>query len=243
MNRSVLVVDDDRNIVRTLSDLLRRKGWRPRAAHSGEEAVDAVTAEPFAAVVMDVRMGGMNGVEALRAIRATRPHLPVVLMTAYSTRELLAEAEALGALRIYPKPLPVPELLALLERAALRGQRVLLVDDDTAFLRTLGSILAEHGYRVLQAASLADALDLLQRDEPALVVLDLRLDQVPPAQAVRAVRAAAPDSAALVLCSGFPDLMEDTVAGCPDGWFHATLTKPFPPERLLDLLEHLPATD
>lgn len=243
MNRSVLVVDDDRNIVRTLSDLLRRRGWRPRPAHSGEEAVEVVEAEPVAAVVMDVRMGGMNGVEALRAIRARRPHVPVVLMTAYSSRDLLAEAEALGAVRIYPKPLPLAELLTLLDRVAVRGERVLLVDDDAAFLRTLAGILGEHGHRALQASSLADALDLLHRDEPAVVVLDLKLDHRAPQEVVRAVRGAAPDSAALVLCSGFPDLMEETVASCPHGWFHATLAKPFPPERLLDLLEHLAPND
>jgi DNA-binding NtrC family response regulator len=181
----------------------------------------------------------MNGVEALRAIREERPELPVILMTAYSTRELLAEADQLGALRIFPKPLPLADLLALLDRAALSGERVLLVDDDPNFLRTLGGILGEHGHTVLAASNLADALALLRRAEPAVVVLDLKLDHVAPREAVRAVHEAAKGSAALVLCSGYPALMEDTVAGCPTGWFHATLAKPFPPENLLALLERL----
>jgi two-component system, NtrC family, response regulator HydG len=238
MSRPVLVVDDDRHMVKTLCDLLRRRGWTPRGVHSGEEAIAAAGEQRFAAILMDVRMTGMNGVEAFRRIRASQRAVPVILMTAYSTQELLAEAERLGALRIFAKPLPLGELLTLLEAAGDGNEGVLLVDDDANFLRTLSNILTEHGHRPLAAGSLVEALALLERDDPAVVVLDLRLDDVLPRDAVLAIRRVSP-LAALVLCSGYPALMEDTLAAFPAEWFRAVLPKPFDPERLLAVLEQI----
>ena len=238
MSRSILVVDDDRHMVKTLSDLLRRKGWAPVGAYSGEEAVAAATSRRFGAILMDVRMSGIDGVEAFRRIRDAQPAVPVVLMTAYSTRELLAEAERLGVLRIFAKPLPLDGLLELLTKAAEDGEPVLLVDDDPNFLRTLAAVLAEHGHRPLLASGVAEAVELLRRDSPGVVVLDLRLQDAQPQEAVLAIRQVSP-AVALVLCSGYPALVEDTVAQLPPEWFQAVLPKPFDPEHLLDLLERL----
>lgn len=238
MSRSILVVDDDRHMVKTLCDLLRRKGWTPAGVHSGEEAVTAVTGRRFGAVLMDVRMSGIDGVEAFRRIREAHPTLPVVLMTAHSTRELLAEAERLGVLRIFAKPLPLDALLELLAASAEEGKRVLLVDDDANFLRTLAAVLTEHGHRALLASRLAEAVELLRSDSPGVVVLDLRLEDAQPREAVLAIRQVSP-AVALVLCSGYPALVENTVAQLPPECVHAVLPKPFDPERLLDLLERL----
>jgi two-component system, NtrC family, response regulator HydG len=114
MTRRVLVVDDDRHMVKTISAILDRQGWASTGAFSGEEAVAvAVGAEPrFRAVLMDVRMPGMNGVEATQAIRAAHPCTPVILMTAYAAQDVLAEARASGVVTIMPKPLAWPKLIA-----------------------------------------------------------------------------------------------------------------------------------
>jgi DNA-binding NtrC family response regulator len=114
--KTVLIVDDDRQMVRTLSDILRLHGWEVHDAYSGEEAIAAVEARNFTAVLMDVRMGGVNGVDAFRAMKRIRPHIRVVLMTAYSASELMAEAEREGALR---KPFPPKQLLDLLNATFL----------------------------------------------------------------------------------------------------------------------------
>ena len=82
--KRVLVADDDRAMVQTLCDVLRMSGWETVSAGSGEEAIQQVDASAFTAVLMDVRMGGMSGVEAMRAIRTRCPAMPVILMTAYA---------------------------------------------------------------------------------------------------------------------------------------------------------------
>jgi DNA-binding NtrC family response regulator len=235
VSRSVLVVDDDRNIVRTLCDLLRRSGWAPHGVFSGEEAVAAASVRRYGAIVMDVRMAGIDGVVAFRAIRERQPRVPVVLMTAYSTRELLAEAERLGVLRILPKPLPLRQLLSLLDEVVAEGERVLLVDDDPNFLHSLSAVLAAAGHRPLAAPTLAEALRVLAGDGPTVVVLDLNLERVAPVEAIDAIRRQ-PSTASLILCSGHPELIKDILERFPEGSFDAVLTKPCDPNRLLAVL-------
>ncbi len=236
MKGTVLVVDDDRQMAKTLSAVLRVNGWRTVTAHSGEEAVRAVAEAPVTAIVMDVKMPGMNGVEAFQAIRRTNPRLPVILMTAYSAHELIAQAEREGVLSVLPKPVPWPTLHALLDAAAEQRESLLMVDDDPAFLRTLGEVLAERGRACLQATSLAEALDLLERAAPNVVLLDLKLGHVEPREAALAVKRLCP-AVVLILCSGYPAMIDDTVAALPQGWVYASLKKPFAPEHLIALLD------
>ena len=234
----MLVVDDDRQMVRTLCDVLRRQGWSPEPAYSGEEAVAATRRRRHQAVLMDIRMSGIDGVEAFRAIREAQPEVPVILMTAYSAQGLLTEAERLGVLHILAKPFPLPELLTLLSRAAEEGESVLVVDDDPEFLKTLCRLVEERGHRALHAQTLEEALETLERREPDVIVLDLKLDGVEPREAILAVRRVS-TAVVLILCSGYPNIMEETVSSCPERWFHAALRKPFDPETLLELLDDL----
>ena len=116
MTRRVLVVDDDRQMVKTIRAILDHRGYHSTPAYSGEEAVEAVrTAPPFGAVLMDVRMPGMNGVEACLKMHAAQPAMPVILMTAYAAQEVLAQARQAGVVAIMPKPLAWPKLMVHLD--------------------------------------------------------------------------------------------------------------------------------
>jgi two-component system response regulator HydG len=117
VSRRVLVVDDDRQMVKTIRAILDHRGFTSTPAYSGEEAVEVVQAEPrFGAVLMDVRMPGMNGVDACLQMHAAHPDMPVILMTAYAAQEILAQARQAGVVTIMPKPLAWPKLMAHLDR-------------------------------------------------------------------------------------------------------------------------------
>ena len=117
MSRHVLVVDDDRQMVYTIRAILGRRGWDSTPAYSGEEAIALAGRQPaFGAVLMDVRMPGVSGVEACQAIQASCPETPVILMTAYAAPDQLADARQSGALTVLPKPLAWPKLLDQLDR-------------------------------------------------------------------------------------------------------------------------------
>jgi CheY-like chemotaxis protein len=113
--RRVLVVDDDRDMVETLADILQLHGWVPIKAYDGAEAITLCESQLVDAVVMDVRMPRVTGPEALRAIKARRPGLPVILITAIAADEVLARALGDGALRIFEKPVDLPALIRLLD--------------------------------------------------------------------------------------------------------------------------------
>jgi DNA-binding NtrC family response regulator len=235
--KSILVADDDQGMARTLCDILRRRGWQPTEVHSGEEAVAAAAGRRYAAVLMDVRMPGMNGVEAFREIHAAQPQTPVILMTAYAAPDLLAEAERDGVLRVLPKPLPWTTLAELLDQIAEWSGSVLVVDDDRAFGDTLERIIAGAGRRVWRATTLDEAVALLTAHPPRVVLLDLVLDGLAPRESVAAIHEASPAGSLLILCSGHPGLIDETLSSVPPGWVYAGLVKPFPPRRLLELLE------
>lgn len=116
--RTVLVVDDDRDIVDTLCDIFELRGWRTLRAYDGEDAVRLATENHVDWIVMDVRMPRLSGVEALQAIREKLPNVHVVLMTAFATNDLASRAERAGAARVLYKPFEPATLFAVIESAA-----------------------------------------------------------------------------------------------------------------------------
>lgn len=235
--RRILICDDEVLMVRTLADILRFRGWDVQGVHSGEDALEYLrTSAEVDVVLMDVRMGGMTGVDTLKIIREERPTLPVMLMTAYSTAELLADAERQGAVRILSKPVAVPGLIEMLETIAEPARRVLVVDDNPAYLTTIADILKSHGYNVLRAENLRDALVLLAAKSPGVVLLDMKLDSIDPETSILAIRRTDP-SVILVLYSGSESAIRDTQESGLARVARATLRKPFAPAALLTVLE------
>ena len=112
----VLVVDDDRHMVKTLCDILRHKGYEPIPAYSGEEAVAGVTAKVPDCVLMDIGMPGLDGVETLTAIRVRAPGVPVVLMSAYVTATREIEARHQGIEALLTKPVNIQQILGFLDQ-------------------------------------------------------------------------------------------------------------------------------
>lgn len=115
--RRVLVVDDERNQRATLSDILSGEGFDVVTADTGERAVSLCVEGGFDAVLLDVRLPGIDGVETARRIRRT--HDPVViLMSAYRVERLEAEALAEGARAFLRKPIDPARLIDLLRAEA-----------------------------------------------------------------------------------------------------------------------------
>ena len=116
----ILVVDDEPAICGAFSALLRSEGHEPLVASNGRDAVRMARSEKPAAVFMDVRMPGMDGLAALKEIAASDPGLPVVIMTAYGTLETAAEALRSNAFDYLGKPLELAQVRQVLRRALHR---------------------------------------------------------------------------------------------------------------------------
>jgi two-component system, NtrC family, response regulator AtoC len=114
----LLVVDDDLLQARLIKSNLERPGRiRVEAVGSASEALERLAREPLDAVLTDLSMPGMDGLELVRRIRETDPTLPVILMTAHASLESAVEAIRAGATEFLPKPINVSALLTLVERA------------------------------------------------------------------------------------------------------------------------------
>lgn len=238
MKRRILVVDDDRMMVRTLCDVLRLQGWEAEGAFSGPEAIAAVRDGGYPLVLMDIKMPGMDGVAAFKAIKAHRPNVKVILMTAYTARDLIREAENEGVLRVLPKPVAPGPLLELLDSSLQGDQPFLIVDHDLPFLRSLADMLEARGYSAITAATLDEAESILEETKPAAVLLHLVLDGLDPPESVVAIHRVSP-AVALILYSGRPSAIDEARADLPPNWVHAYLRKPFAVDRLTMLLDDL----
>lgn len=233
----ILVVDDDRRIVKTTCDILQIKGHEPIAACSGEEGVAKVKSDPPDCVLMDIKMAGINGVEAMRRMKQIVPALPVILVSAYATSEIIEEAKRIGAYAVLSKPLNFPTVLSFL--ALLRKEEsILVVDDDPDFSRTLKDILTLRGFQVEAQSEPQKVLGKLEQDYQLAVVFDLKLGTVNGLELLKQIRAKYPDKP-VVLITGCRREMGESIEQARRIGAYACLYKPFESDELFSLLEEI----
>ncbi|HTM01651.1 MAG TPA: sigma-54 dependent transcriptional regulator [Candidatus Omnitrophota bacterium] len=113
----VLVVDDERSLRFTLSESLSEEGYRVDTASDGAEALSKVEGGDFQLVLLDQKLPDANGIEVLRKIKAKRPELPVVIMTAYGKFENAVEAARAGCYDYIGKPFELDHIKLVLANA------------------------------------------------------------------------------------------------------------------------------
>jgi two-component system nitrogen regulation response regulator GlnG len=113
----LLLIDDEEDVRYSFQRIFNSPEIELATASSGEEGLKAIPKFKPDLVLMDVRMGGMNGLETLRRIRAPNPKLLVILMTAYGTTQTAIEAMKLGAYDYLLKPFDVPKLMDIVANA------------------------------------------------------------------------------------------------------------------------------
>ena len=131
----VLLVDDEEDFVEALSARMEARGLRVEAAKDGYEALEKARVQQFDAIIMDLAMPGMDGVETLRALRVDQPELQVIFLTGHGTLETGVEAMKLGAMDFLEKPTDVNLLVQKVREAgsktsAAREQKTQKMIDD-----------------------------------------------------------------------------------------------------------------
>lgn len=233
----ILVVDDDRRIVKTTCDILRIKGHEAVAAHSGEDGVAAVKADLPDCVLMDIKMTGITGVEALRQMHAYRPELPVVLVSAYATEAIVQEARNSGAYAVLSKPLNVEMVLSFLSLLR-KEESILVVDDDPKFCDTLKDILTLRGYQVDTESEPQKVMGHLETDYKLAVVLDLKLGSVNGVDVLKDIRQRYPGKP-VVLVTGHKNEMSESIESAYAVGAYTCLYKPFEMDELLNVVEEI----
>jgi two-component system response regulator HydG len=119
--KSILIVDDD-IAHRTMLRILLRWEYEIAEADCGAAAIEEVQRTPFDLVLMDVCMPKIGGIEALDKIKACRPGIPVIMMTAYSSNETVAHALEKGARGYLTKPFDFENLRQTIEDAVTNSK-------------------------------------------------------------------------------------------------------------------------
>lgn len=169
MSKGTLLIADDEELIRwSLSEHLSAAGYGIHEAKDGEEALKAVTEIGPVAVLLDVRMPKMTGIEVLRHLRESGNDVPVIMITAYGAVETAIEATRLGATAYIQKPFDLREVEITVERALRQyklEQRVRYVE-----------VARRRGYRgfIGQATCLSPMFETLKRletvDAPTVLI-------------------------------------------------------------------------
>src|SRR5579884_2161932 len=113
----ILVVDDDENICSAFQHFLKNDGHNPIIASNAEDGIKAVQERHPDIAFIDIRMPGVDGIEALRRIRSLDPNVYAIVMTAYSTSQTAIEAVRLGAFDYLQKPLDLDDVRDVIDKA------------------------------------------------------------------------------------------------------------------------------
>lgn len=116
----VLLVDDEREFVQTLSERLQMRDYGSAVAYDGEEALSILEEEEPEVMVLDLKMPGIDGLEVLRRVRREHPKVEVIVLTGHGSKEIERECMELGACAYLEKPVDMETLTAKMQEAYRR---------------------------------------------------------------------------------------------------------------------------
>ncbi len=142
MSEKVLLVDDEKEFTEALADRMRLRDMSVSTAGSATEALHKVEDETFDAIILDLRMPEMDGIEFLKAVRKRHPELQVIMLTGYGKIKDSVEAMRLGALDFLEKPADLDMLTEKIHDA--KSRRMVLAEKTT--IEKVKNILTEKGW-------------------------------------------------------------------------------------------------
>jgi len=233
---SVLIVDDEPNMRTTLGDILQEEGYEIDTASSGEEAVAKCGRRAYDVLLMDVRMPGIDGVEAFRQVRRLQAGARVILMSAYSVDELKQAALDDGAIAFLPKPLDIENVICLISE--VKHTAILVVEDDEGTATALSGAMKKRGYRVRVTGSPHAALELVEQIRFDIIFIDAKLPSMNGLELYLEIKRLTPTSTAIMLI-GMEREFEEIAREAVRRTAYTILRKPLDLDHVLDLLERV----
>jgi two-component system, NtrC family, nitrogen regulation response regulator GlnG len=136
MTKPVWIIDDDESIRWVLEKALSREGIANRVFSNAHDALEALDDTEPQLVVSDIRMPGMSGLHLMQKFKARAPHIPIIIMTAYSDLDSAVSAFQGGAYEYLPKPFDIDHAIALVHRAITESTKVEVPPETTEQLET-----------------------------------------------------------------------------------------------------------
>jgi len=142
MTEKILLIDDEEDFLAVMSDRMKARNMQVSTASSAKEGLEKAAAGNFDAVILDVMMPEMNGIDALKILKEKNPDLEVILLTGHVTIKQGIEAMKLGALDLLEKP---ADINALTEKIhAAQAKKMLIVEKKNEAM--IKKIMATKGW-------------------------------------------------------------------------------------------------
>jgi CheY-like chemotaxis protein len=211
---TILVVDDERLVCDLLRSVLSGYGHDILTASNGREALELFKKHRPRFTLLDLRMPVMNGIEVLKQIRTIDPQAAVMVLTAWGSDALQQQARQLGVVDFLSKELSLDTLVEKMERTLPRsaqkasvaqavapagapqvappapgdGDSILVVDDEPQIRDLLKRFLSLRGYEVQVASDGQQALKMVEKEAPQLIVLDVYMPGINGVEVLRQLR-------------------------------------------------------
>jgi len=186
---SILLIDDDPLNEQLMRRYLAKEGWTIAFAGSGQEGLQLAKKLRPKVICLDILMPGMDGWSVLSALKSDPDleDIPVVIWSMTNDRQL---GYSLGASEFLTKPVYRDRLIEVMNKYVSNPaeHRVLVIEDDATTSEMMAKLLQKEGYAVSQAQNGRVALDILTREVPTLIVLDLMMPEMDGFQFVEELR-------------------------------------------------------
>ena len=126
MSEKVLLIDDEKDFLDALSERMELRGMDVNTADNAPKALASIDEKDYDAIVLDLQMPGMDGIETLRAIKDRYPDMQVILLSGKATLEAGIEAMKLGAMDFMEKPADIDALTERIKKA--QAKKMVLVE-------------------------------------------------------------------------------------------------------------------
>ena len=236
VEKRILVVDDETNMRSTLADILGDEGYQIDTAADGLSAVEMCAQKNYDVVLLDVRMPGIDGVEAFRRIRRQDESIRVVMMSAYSMDDLKRAVLDEGAIAFLSKPLDIENVIGLIQD--VRETSVLVVESDVDIANQLQDSLKEKSYWVKATPSPHDALELAEQIHFDIVLIDAQLPTMNGLELYLAIKRLSPNSVAIMV-SGMEEEFENIAKEAVRQTAYTFIHKPLDMDNLFRLLKRV----
>jgi two-component system, NtrC family, response regulator AtoC len=225
--RTILVVDDEKDIRELLSELAKGEGYKARAVGTGADAIEAVEKQRPDLVLMDVKLPDQDGLAVLKQIKHKHGELDVIVMTAFGGSSIAIKAMEQGAYDYVTKPFEVDDLLATLRRAFEHQQ---MTSEVSALRLELGKSAAERERIVGNSKPMLEVYKLIGKvassDATVLISGESGTGKELVAEALHRSSKRNPFALVKVSCAALPEtLLETELFGHEKGSFTGAMTQ------------------
>ncbi len=175
---NVLVVEDDYATSKLLNNYLTKWGYQPRIVNSGEQALKAIEKESFLAVLMDIVLPDMSGLELLKTFKEhpNTKNTPVIVCSIESEQQ---KAFLMGAVEYFVKPIKYNFLVEVLASYRFKkDSNILIVDDDVPTLNLMKEAVLQLGFNAIAESHSSKVMDLIEDIQLDLAIIDLDMPEL-----------------------------------------------------------------